>query len=91
MKVRLNKKKERDRFGKVLTCASGERGFMVAMACTAGRHGLDSLEEMRPPLASFVLSILATIDYHSEMIINMWLTGLQQPWPSKGYNHGITA
>ena len=57
------------------TCASGERGFMVAIACTAGRQGLVSLEEIRPPLASLVLNILATIAHHSE-IINMRLTGL---------------
>ena len=56
------------------TCASGERGFMVAMACTAGKQGLVSLEEIRPPLASLVLNILAlTIASHSEMLINMWL------------------
>ena len=53
------------------TCASGERGFMVAIACTAGRQGLVSLEEIRPPLASLLLSILTTIASHSEMVINM--------------------
>ena len=47
------------------TCASGERGFIVAMACTAGRQGLVNLEEIRLPLASLVLNILATIAHYS--------------------------
>jgi len=63
-------------------CASGERGFMVAMACTAGKQGLVSLEEIRPPLASLVLNILAlTIASHSEIC----------GCPSKGFTHKITA
>jgi len=55
---------------------------MVAMACTAGKQGLVSLEEIRPPLASLVLNILAlTIASHSEIC----------GCPSKGFTHKITA